>query len=186
MNKAAILVEGKTDKDFIRILLDVRKLNKDKVKFFSLGNKSNFFKKENDQYKELLLDIEQEEIEKSLFILDADDVKNDAKYGGYDNTKKELINIIDVLKIKNNDIYIMCDPATKIGYLESLILSSISEEQKQCIDNFISCSKFKSKENHKSILHQIYKMAYPHPQASYNFSHPNFAPLKQKLTELFQ
>jgi len=176
VNKVSIFIEGKTDKGFICLLLDKMNLDEDKVKFFILGNKSNFFKQGNNQYQELLLDIEQEEIEKSLFILDADDK--------YDNTKKELTNSINNLGVKNSDIYIMCDPTTKIGYLESLILSSISEKQKHCINDFLSCSEFKNKENHKAILHQIYKTAYP--QTPYDFSHPNFDTLKQKLTDLFQ
>ena len=184
MNKVSILVENKTDKAFICLLLDAMDLKKDKVKFFNLSNKSNFFKKENNQYKELLLDIEQEEAGKSLFILDADDKRNDAIYGGYDNTKKELTNIINNLGVKDSDIYIMCDPTTKIGYLESLILSTISGNERKCIDDFLKCSEFKNKENHKAILHKIYKTAYP--QTPYNFSHENFTPLKQKLTDLFQ
>lgn len=185
MNKVSILIEGKTDKDFICLLLDKMNLDKGKAKFFILGNKSNFFKQENNRYKELLLDIEQEEIGKSLFILDADDEKSDKIYGGYDNTARELTKIVDSLDMKNrSSVYIMCDPTTKIGFLESLILSSIGEKQRQCIGNFLECSEFKSKENHKAVLHQIYKTAYP--QTPYDFSHENFTPLKQKLTNLFQ
>lgn len=183
MSKYSVFVEGKTDKDFLCLLLDKMKLDKDKVKFFIFGNKSNFFKADDERYTGFLLDIEQEHTEKSLFIIDADDENVDKKYGGHKNTKRELTDIINSLGIANSDIYIMCDSKTKTGYLESLILSSISEDQKQCIDNFLSCSKFKNKENHKAILHQIYQIAYP--QAPYDFSHPNFNELKEKLKTLF-
>lgn len=184
MSQVAIFVEGKTDKNFIGLLLDEMGLDKDKVKFFILGSKSNFFKPESNQYKELLVDIEQEIIEKVLFVLDADEVENNEKYGGYANTEKELTNTIRALGIKDSDVYIMCDLTDKTGCLESLILSSISVEQKQCIDNFLSCSEFKDKESHKAILYKIYKIAYP--QAPYDFSHKNFEPLKGKFKQLFQ
>jgi len=98
--------------------------------------------------------------------------------------KNELQNIINKLKFADySDIYITCDPKTKDGYLESLILSTIPEEHKKCIKKFLCCSEFKSKDNHKSILNQIYKIAYP--QKPYDFSHENFNSLKQKLTNLF-
>ncbi|MDO8261063.1 MAG: hypothetical protein Q7T50_06245, partial [Candidatus Magasanikbacteria bacterium] len=82
-----------------------------------------------------------------------------------------------------SDIYVTCNPNTKDGYLESLILSSIPKKQKECIETFLNCSEFKSKDNHKSILNQIYKIAYPN--APYDFSHKNFDELKQKLQNLF-
>ncbi len=82
-----------------------------------------------------------------------------------------------------SDIYVTCDPNTKEGYLESLILSSIPVEQKDCIEKFLKCNDFKSKENHKAILNQIYNIAYP--KAPYDFSHSNFDELKQKLQNLY-
>ncbi len=78
----------------------------------------------------------------------------------------------------------MCDPMKKIGYLESLILSTISPEQRACIESFLACSQFESKENHKAILNQIYNMAYPN--APYDFAHSHFDELKTKLRELFE
>lgn len=179
----AILCEGKSDKEFLELLLDNLSIEKDSCVFYILGNKSNFFKKDNTKYTELLEDIELEKITKTLFVIDADNIENDSNYGGYDNTERELQNIIKELGLNNCDIFIMCDPQTRIGYLESLILSTISPEQKQCIDDFLSCSEFKSKDNHKAILHQIYKQAYP--QYPYDFSHSNFEILKQKLQDLF-
>jgi len=54
--------------------------------------------------------------------------------------------------------------------------------QKDCIQAFLDCSEFKSKENHKTILNDIYKLAYP--KAPFNFQHRHFDELKQKLAQL--
>ena len=104
-----------------------------------------FFKVDNKRYKELLIKIETEKCDKVLFVVDADDVKNDVQYGGYNNTKTKLTNALNALSIKNRDIYIMSDPTTKIGRLESLILSTISGNERKCIDDFLKCSEFKDK-----------------------------------------
>ena len=77
----------------------------------------------------------------------------------------------------------MRDPETNIGYLESFILSTIPTAQRNCIEGFLACSQFKSKESHKAILNQIYKLAYPN--APYNFEHHFFKPLINELTNLF-
>ena len=147
--------------------------------------KSNFFKLDNRSYNELKLEIEERAINKILFVIDADYKQNDSKYGGYDNSKKELEKIIKELELKEiSDIYITCDPDNQCGYLESLILSTIPPKQKDCIEDFLECSEFKSKENHKAILNQIYKMGYPN--APYDFSHLNFNKLKTKLKKLFE
>jgi len=79
--------------------------------------------------------------------------------------------------------YITCDPISKAGYLESFILSTIPEEQRNCIEHFLECSQFKSKENHKAILNKIYNIAYPN--APYDFEHCHFNSLKEKLLHLF-
>jgi len=185
----AILHEGNAkktaDNKLIKLLIEDLKLDEKQVRFFGVGTKSNFFKKDNYSYKELLIDIQEEIISKVLFIIDADYQENDSKYGGYENTKRELEKIIKDLNLQNcSDIYITCNPNIKSGYLESLILSSISKEQKECIESFLDCNEFKSRENHKAILNQIYKIAYP--KAPYNFEHPNFDKLKQKLINLFK
>ena len=185
----AILHEGNekktADNKLIKLLIEDLILDKNKVKFIGMGAKSNFFKLNNLEYKNIIIDIKREDISRILFIIDADYQENDSKYGGYKNTKRELEKIIKDLNLQNcSDIYITCNPNIKSGYLESLILSSISKEQKECIESFLDCNEFKSRENHKAILNQIYKIAYP--KAPYNFEHPNFNELKQKLIELFE
>jgi len=189
MVKVAILHEGNAkktnDNELLKLLIQELELDSDRVVFFGMGVKSNFFKSEHPSYKNLKNSIENEEINKLLFVVDADYEQNDKKYGGYQNTENALKNIIAELRFQDDsDIYIVCDPKTFDGYLESLILSSIPPQQKNGIQDFLSCSEFKSKDNHKSILNQIYKIAYPNKP--YDFSHQNFDQLKQKLRDLFE
>ncbi|MFA6138017.1 MAG: DUF3226 domain-containing protein [Sulfurimonas sp.] len=173
----AILHEGKSiDKSFFQLLLDNLELDKDSVRFYGMGTKSNFFNKEHIQYKTLNDDILDAPISKILFIMDADE--------SFENTKEKLKKIIEELGLNEiSDFYIACNQQTKKGYLESLILSSMPKEQKECIEAFLNCSEFKSKTHDKSILNEIYKKAYP--KAPYDFSHENFDELKQKLQNLF-
>ena len=187
MQDIAILHEGNekntNDKELLNLILKDLKLDTNRVKFFDMGSKSNFFNTDYKAYKELLKDVKSEKVAKILFMLDADYIKNDKIYGGYDNTKTKLQKIIKKLKLESTDIFISCDPKTQTGYLESLILASVPEKHKNCITHFLKCSEFEAKESKKAILHQIYKIAYP--QAPYDFSHKSFKGLKQKLTNLF-
>ncbi len=183
----AILHEGKSiDKGFFELLLDSLDLDKSEISFLGMGSKSNFFKTNSKRYKDLLLDIKIEKITKILFILDAD-YEGNKKYDGY----KETLNQIKVVQkeleiIDISDIFIAYDinSEKKEGYLESLILSSLPKEQERCIKKFLNCSEFKSKSHDKSIFNIIYKNAYPN--APYNFEHPNFNKLKEKLKNLFK
>jgi hypothetical protein len=184
MVRVAILHEGKEDKKILQLLIEKLELDINKVQYVCMDGKSNFFKLEYPKYEYLKNLIKERQINKLLFVVDADYEDKDQKYGGYQNTENELKNIIHQLGLTEySDIYIVCDPETKQGYLESLILSTIPDEHKDCIEHFLSCSEFKSKDNHKSILNQIYKIAYPNKP--YDFSHENFDILKQKLIKLF-
>jgi len=187
MVKVAILHEGNAkkthDNELLKLLIEDLGCDVNKVEFFGFGSKSNFFKLDNPKYERLKLQIEEESINKILFVVDADYEENDEKCGGFENTEKELRKIINNLSLSNiSDIYVTCDPQTKDGYLESFILSTIPTEKKECIETFLDCSDFKLKKNHKSVLSEIYKKAYPN--APYDFKHPNFYGLKMKLTKL--
>ena len=185
MVSVAILYEGKNDKVFIEELILHLGLDKSNAQTYIFGGKSNFFDIENKNYQDLKLDIESNQIEKILFVVDADDITNDRLYGGFENTQQALNAIIKQLNFQEvSSTYIMCDPQTKTGYLESFILSTIPEKQRHCVERFLECSQFKSKENHKAILNQIYNIAYPN--APYNFEHSHFEELKLKLTNLFK
>ena len=122
--------------------------------------------------------MEAGQINKISFIVDADDEKDDAKY-------KELKRIINDLGFQDiARFYIVCDPVTKTGYLESLILASLPEEKRKCIARFVECSEINPKQIHKTIINNLYTMAYPEPP--YNFDHPYFDKLKTELTHLFK
>lgn len=188
MVKAAILHEGNdrdtADKKLLKSLLIHLDLDADAIHFEGFRTKSNFFNSDEPKYGKLKMFVETGQIEKILFIVDADDEKNDAVYGGFNKTQTALMTIINRLGFDAiSQAHIVCDPLTQTGYLESFILSTIPDDQRDCIETFLSCSQFKSKENHKAILYQIYETAYPN--APYNFAHPHFEPLKALLTWLF-
>ena len=156
MVKVAILHEGNSNKTndnaLLKLLIKDLGFDSDRAEFFGFGSKSNFFKIDNPKYQRLKLQIEEAEISKVLFVVDTDYKEKDTTYGGFENTNNELDKVINTLEIESrSNIYITCDPSQKDGYLESLILSTISNEQKECIENFLECSEFKSKENDKSV-----------------------------------
>lgn len=180
MKPSAIICEGKTDQAFLEVLLKHCKISAEQIDFYVMGNKSNFFKPENKKYRELIPKVQTDQVERILFVIDADCVANDQKHGGVENTQRELNLIIQKHNMMlNSKVFISCDPETKTGYLESLILATIPTEQRVCIEEFLNCSQFKSKENHKAIVNQIYSIAYPN--APYNFEHHYFDALKKKL-----
>ena len=186
--KVAILHEGSdkktADNELLKLLMKALHFNEEKVLFYGMGAKNNFFDVNNKNYALLKMHIRKQKVNKILLMVDADYKEKDEKYGGYKNTQYWLNETIKNLNWESySSLYITCDPATKEGYLESFILSTIPEQQKNCIENFLACSEFKSKENHKAILNQIYKIAYP--KSPFDFSHQHFDELKQKLTKLF-
>ncbi len=178
MVKSLIVCEGKNDKEFLEQFLKDLNINKIVIELF--GNKSNIFKLEKyERIKDEVGTI----YKNILFIFDADNEESDIKYGGYENSEKEIKKLIQNLGFDScADYYIMCNPTTKSGYLESLLLSTIEYEQRECIEYFLNCSNFKEREHHKAIFNQIYKIGYPN--APYNFSHKNFDELKEKILNL--
>ncbi|TAN69613.1 MAG: hypothetical protein EPN17_06880 [Methylobacter sp.] len=184
MVKAAILHEGNnkdtSDKKFIKALLANLKLDESFIQFEGFGSKSNFFKKE--KYSLLKQQVETDQINKILFIVDADHKEDDAIYKGFENTELQLNNIINELAFQDiARFYIVCSPSSRAGYLESLILASLPEKERKCIECFVECSEMNNKD-HKKIL-KLYKTAYSDPPD--NLNHPCFNDLKDELTNLF-
>ena len=177
MVKSLIICEGKNDRDFLKRLLEHLKIANIEIQIFN--NKSSIFKRE--KYENISQELGT--IYKNLLIVfDSDFEKDNDKYGGFENSKREIETLISDLNLENADYYIVCDPETKNGYLESLILSTIPEDKKECIENFLYCSNFKDKEKDKAIWNQIYKLGYPN--SPYDFAHKNFDDLKNKLEKL--
>jgi len=188
MVKFAICHEGHANKsldsEIIKLLLQDLKLDIDRVEFYGFGSKSNFYKKDYKVYKNLQIAIQEREIEKIFFVLDADNEEDDHFFGGYGKTVNGLRSVVSNLRLGSvSDFYISCNPNTHTGNIESLLLLTIPEGQKECIDDFLQCSEFKAKGNDKALLRQIYKLAYPH--TPYNFKHKYFDELKEKLQNLF-
>jgi hypothetical protein len=192
MVKVAILHEGNAGKSDDNWLLkaltenlsieDPERFTWNRVDCYGMGGKSNFFKQE--KYNDLLQSIETDQISKVLFVMDADHQDNDHVYGGCNNTstswKAFVTNTLQIDTI--SDLYITCDPNTKTGYIESLLLSTLDSDKKKCIETFLDCSDFKAKGNAKAIMNQIYKTAYP--STPFDLQHAHFDELKQKLREL--
>jgi hypothetical protein len=63
--------------------------------------------------------------------------------------------------------------------LADFIAKTLDERQQKCLELFHKCLDIQDKNKNKKISTCIYKQLYP--QAPYDFSHPNFDPLKQKL-----
>lgn len=185
MVRAAIFCEGKNDREFLEALIKHLGFDPGKVaSFYILKSKSNFFKHDNRNYQDVRMEINGGAIGKLLFVADADYPENDSQYGGFENTRNALADIIKKLNFEPiSNIYVMSDPNSNTGYLESFILSTIPERQRNCIERFLECSQFKDKENHKAILNQIYNIAYPN--APYDFGHPHFGVLIAELKKLW-
>ena len=185
MVKVAIVCEGKSDRNFFKKLIVHLGFAESNISFYILGGKSKFFELANRNYQDIKLEVDSGQIDNILFVVDADDEKSDMKNGGYEKTQQALNGLISELGFDGiSQTFIMCDPITKTGYLESLILSTISESQRNCISCFLDCSEFESKENHKAILNQIYDLAYPN--APFDFENSYFDELKQTLKNLFE
>ena len=193
MKHIAILHEDTGHKNlitaFIEYLNDKEKSDLDinLIDFFDMENKSNFFKPDFKAYKALKQRVDANEVTKILFIIDADYVKNNTKYNGVINTKKELDNIISQFNFQNisKEVFILHDPEKEEGYLESLLLATLPEAKRGCITGFINCSEINSKNFYKTIIYGLHKIAYP-IDSYYTFTDSHFDDLKLKLTNLFK
>lgn len=190
MVKAAIFHEGDNndtyDKMLIKSLLANLELDESFIHFTGFGSKSNFFKTDSSKYSLLKQQVEAGQIDKILFIVDSDYKENDTIYSGFENTENSLKRIINELDFQDiARFYIVCDPVSREGYLESLILASLPEAKRKCIECFVECSEM-NKKNHKRIIYDLCKIGYPDsPTPHYNFGHLHFDELKAKLKKLF-
>lgn len=185
MVKKLILCEGGDDIAFFnKYITEFLQLEKNLFEIRKMNSKSDFFKIKN--YNSISQQIKTNLFDKVLFILDSDFVENDNVFGGYMNTEKEIKKIIKELNIESlADYFISCEPSTKSGNLEHLLLSTCEENKKNCIEGFITCiSKMNIENSNKKIVVTSYREIFKdHP---YNFEHKNFDELEKKILKLFQ
>ena len=174
-----IAYEGKSDGEFFDNLLDTYGLDKNQVIYYNFEGKDNLFNISHSHYDEIAEDLLK--IDKILLVVDADNKKDPNPNRGYEASEKALKNLIDDLDFEDVfiDYYIMCDE-NKEGYLESFLLSVLDNKQKECIQEFKSCFEYDLTDK------WIYNSFYKHNKYPFDFQHPNFQPLKQKLINLFK
>lgn len=175
----AILFEGKTDHDFLTSLLETYALPRDNVSFKEFEGKDNIFNIAHEHYVYLENEIEAGKIDKILIVVDADNDKDPNPCRGFGASKAKLEETIENLSFTVPvDYYIMCDES-KEGNLESFLLSVLDDEQKECVKRFKECYSYDLSD--KWTYNTFYKQM-RHP---FDYHHPNFNNLKEKLQTLF-
>ncbi len=151
-------------KNFLKNWFDI---DLDRVRFYQMSGKSELLKKTHPNYKIMA----QEKLKKVLFILDADD--------DYEKTQKDIKNLIDNLDIDTKmNYFISCNPETKKGAIEDLLLSALeSEKLKHCYEKFIFCID-NIEYNPKTLYKKMCDITKGSP---IDFEHKNLQELKNKL-----
>jgi len=178
-NKALILCEGGNDIGFLRKFCQYLELDvKERIDIQKVSGKSNFFKKTT--YSIIQQKINRGLYSKVLFIVDADYVSNDKTYGGFENSTNGLIRIIKTLHIENKSkVFIACDPLTREGNLEHLVLSTLEQEERNCILKLLDCVLEMDVHSDKKIVLSSYEAIFK--ESPYNLIHNNFDELRELL-----
>jgi hypothetical protein len=173
------IVEGITDKEFFEDFLNSLNIEKTKYEFKIFEGKDNIFKLSHFLYDEI--EKELDIVEKIFIAVDADDPKDECPIRGYKKTEEKLKELIENLAFELPiDYFIFSDKNRETGYLESFLLSVLDNEQQECIEQFRDCYQYEL--NDKWVFNSFYKQKkYP-----FDYNHPNFNELKQKLTNLFK
>jgi hypothetical protein len=180
-----VVCEGKSDIKQIKSILKFLNIEFKEEHFIFTNGKSFLLNKSTPKYKTLLEHIENGFIQKILFIVDVDNVENDQALCGMENTVSKIEVLQKELNIENiSDYYLACDPVTKKGYFESLLLSTVDKEVIKCYEDFRTCSALNSKAVDKNILTELHNLT--KPEKPYAFEHPNFKNLKEKLEKLYE
>jgi hypothetical protein len=180
----AIVVEGKRDvKFFNNYIVYHLQFSKNHYKIIKTDGKSILLDKTCNKYLSLCNDLKAGRIQKVLFIVDSDNAKDNPDIGGYTNTSVAIQKLISDLSMTHNaNYFIACNPKSKEGNIEDLVVSTLTTEQEKCITSFLYCSKLENNDG-KRLL-GIYNYGYP--EEPYDFTHPNFDELKQNLQNLFK
>ncbi|MCB4745938.1 MAG: hypothetical protein LGB68_02105 [Sulfurovum sp.] len=180
-----VVCEGVSDVKQIKSILRFLEIEFQEHNFIFTNGKSFLVDNSIPKYKTLLEHIENGFVQKVLFIVDVDNMENDQSLCGIENTTSKIETLQRDLKIENiSDYFLACDPKTKKGYFESLLLSTVDDNVKKCYEDFRKCSELNSKSVDKNILTELHNLT--KPEKPYDFNHPNFKDIKDKLTDLFK
>jgi len=183
VNRALILCEGGNDIGFLKKFCQYLGFNMKKIDIQKVSGKSNFFKEKN--YITIRQKVDRGLYYKVLFVVDADYLKNDSTYGGFKNSTNEIKKIIKTLNIQNKSkIFIACDPLTKEGNLEHLVLSTLGEEEKDCILKLLDCVLTMDVHSDKKIVLSSYEAIFK--ESPYNLPHNNFDELRELLLWVYK
>lgn len=180
----AVIVEGKRDVTFFNnFIANHLTFDKKLYKIIQTKGKSKLLDKNFDKYLELKEDVKLNRIKKVLFIMDSDNPSDNPDIGGFENSKTYIEKLIEELGIKDLSSYcIVCNPISKEGNIEDLVISTLDKDICNCIKSFSECSNLDNNEG-KRLL-GIYNYGYP--QKPFDFNHQNFNELKSKLQWLFE
>ena len=184
VGKKLIICEGGDDVGLLNRFLEKLGYQKKDFEIMSMGGKSLLLDRNDSRYTVKCQQIETGQYGKVLFVVDADYSKNDVVTGGYVNTEAKIIELIKQLELNGvADYFISCDPENKNGNLEHLLLSSVEQDKRSCIESFVDCIQDMDAESNKKIIFAAYQTIFK--EAPYNFDHPNFDELKLKIDWLF-
>lgn len=186
-----IICEGSDDKkliiSLIHLLIRDGKINQKYSNNITsyiqpMGSKSELLDHQYREYAIIKKAIENNKIHKLFFIFDCDFEKDDEKCGGMELSKKCFDNLIKNLKLpKNYDL----DNYIFNTNLEHFLLKTIKENK--CyndFDNLVQCLELEKLKPNKKPIANLYNNLYP--KSPYDFNHPDFDTLKEKLIKLFK
>ncbi len=170
----AILHEGKTDKAFFDNLLTSYDLprSEETIKYYDFQGVDNIFSLSHSHYDILEEEIGVGKISKVLIVVDADN--------HYDERETNLKILIDDLGFSVPVDYFIMSGENHTGNLESFLLSSLDDEQKECLKTFLNCYKYDFTDKH------IYNIFYKDKRHPFDFNTPVFDELKLKLEKLLR
>jgi hypothetical protein len=174
----AIIIEsaqaGKSEQNHIARILELSKIDnnffKDKLQrevvFYKMKGKGELLKIEN--YSAII-----QKVDKLFFILDADDE--------YVATKTKIETLIKKIE-KKCDYFISCNPDSKRGFLESLLLNCVDKNLKECYNSFLECIGKNSLQKYqdKAILTKLFEIKNPPYDVNCNY----FNQLKDRFYNL--
>ena len=184
-----IIVEGKDDNSFIVALLnDLRKngeiVVQDNINFDNyievMGGKSKLLDSKHTKYKKIQLKIDNDDIQKVLFIFDCDFEEDDNICGGMEKSLECFDNLKDKLKWNIDIDFYIFDKNLDYFLMETI-------KDKDCYQDFkglVNCLDIEKLKPNKKPIANLYRDLYPYPK--FDFKDDNFKDIKRKLKNLFK